>query len=85
MALFCAAMKRDSVCLLRFPFLSYIHVFSCEMSLVIRLNSPSSCFSSHFCFLVIVVLLVLMLSVLFLVAVILRAFVCSLRVVVSMR
>ena len=33
MALFCAAIRRDSVSLLRFPFLSHVHVFSCEMSL----------------------------------------------------
>ena len=69
MALFCASIGRDSVSLLRFPFLSHVHIFSCEM-LLSRLKSLSSCSSSHFCFLVIVVLLVLMLSVLFLVAVI---------------
>ena len=40
------------------------------MSLVSCLKHPSSCFSSHFCFLVIIVLLFLVLSVLFLVAVI---------------
>ena len=34
MALFCAAIRRDSVSLLRLPFLSYIYVFSCEMLLI---------------------------------------------------
>ena len=34
MVLFCAAIRRDSVFLIRFPFLSHVHVFSCEMSLV---------------------------------------------------
>ena len=36
MALFCTAIRRDSVSLLRFPILSHVHVFSCEMSLVSR-------------------------------------------------
>ena len=66
MALFWAAIWRDSV----LPFLRYVHVFSCEMSLVSRLKRPSSCFSSRFCFLAIFVLLIFMSSVLFLVAVI---------------
>ena len=70
MAFFCAAIRRYSVSLLSFPFLSHIHVFSCEMSLVSRLKSPGSCFSSYFCFLGIVVPLVLMSLVLFLVDVI---------------
>ena len=35
MALFCAAIKRDSVSLLGFPFTTHDQVFSCEMSLVI--------------------------------------------------
>ena len=70
MALSCVAIRRDSVSLLRFPFLSYVHVFSGEMSLVSRLKHPESCFSSHFCFLVIVVPLFLVSLVLFLVAVI---------------
>ena len=35
-ALFCPAIRRDSVSLLRFRLLSYAHVFSCEMSIVIR-------------------------------------------------
>ena len=40
MALFCAAMRRDLVSLLNFSFLSHVHVFSCEMSLVSRLKRP---------------------------------------------
>ena len=57
MALFCYA--RDSVSLLRFPFLSHVYVFSSKMSPVSRLKHPYSCLSSRFCFLVISVLLVL--------------------------
>ena len=70
MASFCAVIKRDSVSLLRFPFFSHLQVFSCETLLISRLKRPQSCFSSHFCFLVIVVLLIFVLSVLFLVAII---------------
>ena len=70
MALFCTAIRRDSVSLLRFPFFSHVHIFSCEMSLVSRLKHPYSCFSSHFYFLVIFILLIFVLSVLFLVVVI---------------
>ena len=33
-ALFCAAIKRDSILLIKFPFLSYVHFFSCEMLLI---------------------------------------------------
>ena len=40
MALFCAAIRRDSVSLLRFPFISYVHIFSCEMLLVSHLKCP---------------------------------------------
>ena len=69
-ALFCAAMNRDSVSLLRFPLFSQVHVFLCEMSLVSHLKHPYSCFSSHFSFLVILVLLILVSSVLFPLAVI---------------
>ena len=47
MVLFCAAIWRDSVSLLRFPFLNHIHVFSFEMLLISRLKGPWSCFSSH--------------------------------------
>ena len=38
MALFCAAIRRDSVSLLRFPFLRHVHVLSCEISLISHLN-----------------------------------------------
>ena len=69
-ALFCAAIGRDSVSLLRFLFLSHVHVSSCLMLLISRLKRTQICFSSNICFLVIVFLLVLVLSVLFLVAVI---------------
>ena len=31
MVLFCVAIRRDSVSLLKFPFLSHVQVFSCEM------------------------------------------------------
>ena len=65
-----AVIRSDSVSLLKFPFLSHEEVFSCEMSFVSRLKRPKSCFSSHFCFLVIVVPLVLESLELFLVAVI---------------
>ena len=39
-ALFCAAIRRDSVSLLSFPFLSQVHVFSCEISLVSHFKRP---------------------------------------------
>ena len=68
MALFCAAIKRDSVSLLRFSFLIHVQVFSCKISLACRLKCPYSCFSSHFCFLVIFGLLTLVLLILSLVA-----------------
>ena len=70
MVLFCAAIRRDSVSLLKFSFLSHVQVFSSGMLLFSRLNRPWSCFSSYFYFLVIVILLVFVLSVSFLVAVI---------------
>ena len=56
MALFCAAIRRDSVSLLKFPFLSHVQVLSCEMLFINRLKRPWSCFPSHFCFLVFVIL-----------------------------
>ena len=55
MALFFAAIRRDSVSLLRFPFLSHIHICPNEMLLVSCLKYQYSCFSSHFCFLIIFV------------------------------
>ena len=39
MALSCAAIKRDSVSLLKFPFLSHVQVFSCEILFISRLYS----------------------------------------------
>ena len=39
-ALFCAAIRRDSVSLLRFSFLSRVHIFPYEMLLVSRLKRP---------------------------------------------
>ena len=82
MALFCGAIRRDSVSLLKFPFCSHVLVLSCEMLLISRLKRPWSCFPSHFCFQVFVILLSIVLSVLFLMTV--RVFLCSLRVVVWM-
>ena len=40
MALFCTDIWRDSVSLLRFPFISHVHVFSYEMSFVSRFKRP---------------------------------------------
>ena len=40
MALSCAAIWRDSVSLLRFPFLSQVQVFWCEMLFIRRLKRP---------------------------------------------
>ena len=40
MALFCAAIRKDSVSLLRFSFLSHVHIFLCEMPLVSPLKRP---------------------------------------------
>ena len=52
LVLFCAAIRRDSVSLLKFPFLSNIQVLSCEMLFISRLKCPLSfffpfSFSSH--------------------------------------
>ena len=85
-ALFCAAIRRDSVSFLKFPFLSHVQDSSCAMLSTSRLKRPWSCFSSHFCFLVFLILLSIVLSVLFLMTVISPPsyFLCSLRVVVLM-
>ena len=40
MALSCAAIRRDSVSLLRFPFLNQVQVFWCEMLFIRRLKRP---------------------------------------------
>ena len=44
MTLFCAVIRRDSVSLLSFSFLSHIQVFSWEISFVCRLKYSYSCF-----------------------------------------
>ena len=49
-ALFCAAIRRDSVSFLRFPFLSHIHVFLCEMLLISRLKLHKVIFLPSFVF-----------------------------------
>ena len=69
MTLFCAAIRRNSVSLLKFLFLCHFRVLSGEM-FISRLKYPWICFSSHFCFLVFFILLSMVLSVLFLMAVI---------------
>ena len=46
-----AAIKRDSLSILRFSLLSHGHVISCAISLVCYLKYPYSWFSSHFYFL----------------------------------
>ena len=40
MALFCTAIRRDSVSLLKFPFLSHVQVFSSEMLFISCLKRP---------------------------------------------
>ena len=65
--MFCAAIRKDSVSLLSFPFLAKSsHVRFC---LFVVFKYLYNCFSSHLCLLVIV-LPIIMLSVLFLVAII---------------
>ena len=44
MALFYAAIRRDYVSLLNFPFLSHGQVFSCEICLLVVKNRPQSWF-----------------------------------------
>ena len=66
---FFAAIRIDSVFLLRFLFPRHVQIFSFEMLLISRLKRPDSCFSFNFCFLVFVVPLVLVSFELFLVAV----------------
>ena len=65
MMLFCVAIRRNSLSLLSFLFLSHDQDFSYEISLVCFLKCPYICLSSHFWFLVISVPLILMLSLLF--------------------
>ena len=59
MALFCAAIRRDFVSCFRFSILSYVQVFSWEISLICCLIYLHNCFSSNFYFLVIVVLFII--------------------------
>ena len=51
-ALFCAAIRRDSVSLLKFHFLSHVQVLSCEMLFISRLKRPWSYYLSYcrYCF-----------------------------------
>ena len=58
----CAAIRRDSIPLFKFPFRSHTHVFSREILSVYHLKCTYIYFSSHFCFLVIVNMFVLILS-----------------------
>ena len=51
MTLFCAALRRNSISNIRFPFRFLIQALSCEISPVSRLKCPCSHFYSHFCFL----------------------------------
>ena len=52
-ALFCVAIRKDSVFLLRFHLSSPVLFCACKISLVRRLKSPFICLSSHVCFRVI--------------------------------
>ena len=63
MALFCAAIKRDSVSLLSCFFVCDIQVSWSEISFICCLKCPYCCFSSLFCFSVISVQLILVLYV----------------------
>ena len=48
MALSCAAIRRDSVSLLRFPFFSQVQDFCCQMLFICRLKRLLSCLFSHY-------------------------------------
>ena len=48
MALFCATMRRNSVSLLRSPFLCHVQVFLCEISLIIIFQSILSSSTGSF-------------------------------------
>ena len=65
MVLFCAAIRRESVSLLGFPFLNKVQFLSSEISFVCHLKCPESGFPSHFGFLVIFVQFMLVLSAFF--------------------
>ena len=57
-ALFCAAVRRDSVSLLMFPFLNHFPVFSHEMLFISRLKRPLNCFSPHFLLVIIIIIII---------------------------
>ena len=65
-ALFCDAIRRDSLSLSKFPFLSHVPVFSRDMFFISRLKRPLRYFSSQFT----ILLLSIVLSFSFLIAVI---------------
>ena len=62
MALFCVAVRRDPVSRFRFILVNYVHVFLYAISFVCRLKYSYSCFVSHFCFYVLVVVLFVFMS-----------------------
>ena len=70
MALICAANRRASVSLLRFPFHSHVKVFLCEIFASLSLEIPIQLFSFPFLFSSYSCFFVLMMSVLSLAAVI---------------
>ena len=70
MALSCAAFRRDSVSLLRLPFLGHVQVLSCEIEFISRLSGHRVVVFFHFCFLVIVILSSVVLLVSFLMTVV---------------
>ena len=70
MALFCAAIRRDSVSLWKFPFLSHVQVLSSEMLFISRLKRPWSCFPSYFCFLVIVIVISIIITIITLIIIV---------------
>ena len=86
MAIFHTVIRKDSVSLLRFCFLSHIQVFLCEILLVSHLKYLYICFSSHLCFLVIVVLLIIVFLFCFrsLSLVFLCSYSCNLWVIILM-
>ena len=62
-ALFCAAINKNSVSFFRFPLCSHVQVISCAMSLVCCLKYLYSYFSSHFCFLDVLLFIFIFLEV----------------------
>ena len=70
MALFYVVLRKYSVSLLNFPFLSHVQIISIAISPVCSLKYPYSCFSFNFCFLVFVVFLLILVLLLLLLAVV---------------